>query len=173
MTKIVNNIETIESIIRQVFQNLDSKNYEQAGQLIKEANRISKEIRYSEGLSISLSIVAFLRYMEDKNNNYEKAIQLLDDAVFMAKRANSCTALLVSELIFGNINFSEENRDIALIHYNNALQLSTDEDKYSLNNTINTRIRQLQNNMDYSLPTKSDPLVSLVKISRSTAGAVP
>lgn len=167
MAKIVNNIETVESIIRQVFQDLDSKNYEKARQLINEANRIAKEIRYTEGLSISLSIVALLDYMKDKNNNYEKSIQLLDDAIFMAQRGNSETAILVCELVFGNINFSEENRDIALIHYNNALKLTTEEDKYSLSNTINTRIKQLQNNMDYSLPTKSDPLVSLVKISRS------
>ena len=72
MAKIVNNIETVESIIRQVFQNLDSKNYEKARQLINEANRIAKEIRYTEGLSISLSIVALLDYMKDKKNNYEK-----------------------------------------------------------------------------------------------------
>ena len=46
MAKIVNNIETVESIIRQVFQNLDSKNYEKARQLINEANRIAKENIY-------------------------------------------------------------------------------------------------------------------------------
>ena len=85
----------------------------------------------------------------------------------MAQRANSDTAILINELVLGNLNFAEGNRDVALIHYNNALKLSVIEDKYSLSDTINTRIRQLQNNMDYSLPTKSDPLVSLVKISRS------
>ncbi len=58
-------------------------------------------------------------------------------------------------------------KDIALIHYNNALKLTVEEDKYSLSDTINTRIKQLQNGMDYSFRQKSDPLVSLVKISRS------
>lgn len=167
MTEIVNNIETVESIISRVFQNLDVKDYETARELTCKANRISRDIRYAEGLSICLSLISFLDYTEDKSNNYEKAVKLLDDAVFMAQRANSNTAVLVNELMFGNINFSEENRDIALVHYNNALKLSREEDKYSLADTINTRIRQLQNNMDYSLPTKSDPLVSLVKISRS------
>ena len=88
-------------------------------------------------------------------------------ATIWLKRANSITANLINEVVFGNINFAENNKDIALIHYNNALKLTVEEDKYSLSDTINTRIKQLQNGMDYSLPTKSDPLVSLVKISRS------
>jgi len=167
MTGIVNNIETVESIIRKVFQYLDVKDYAGARTLTCDANKICQEIRYTEGLSVCMSIMSFLVYTADKSSNYEKAIKLLDDSAFLAQRAGSVTAILTNELIFGNINFSEENRDIALIHYNNALKLSRDEDKYSLADTINTRIKQLQNNMDYSLPTKSDPLVSLVKISRS------
>lgn len=167
MTGIVNNIETVESIIRKVFQCLDVKDYAGARNLTCDANKICQEIRYTEGLSVCMSIMSFLEYTADKNANYEKAIKLLDDSAFLAQRAGSVTAILTNELIFGNINFSEENRDVALIHYNNALKLSRDEDKYSLADTINTRIKQLQNNMDYSLPTKSDPLVSLVKISRS------
>ena len=96
-----------------------------------------------------------------------KVLLLLKMATIWLKRANSITANLINEVVFGNINFAENNKDIALIHYNNALKLTVEEDKYSLSDTINTRIKQLQNGMDYSLPTKSDPLVSLVKISRS------
>ena len=167
MVKFLNNIETVESLICEVLKNLDEKNYQEARVNADNANSISQNIRYLEGLSICLSLIAFLDYSEDKNNNYEKAIKLLKDGAFMAHRASSLTALLINELVLGNINFSEENRDTALMHYNNALKLTKEEDKYLLSDTINTRIRQLQNNMDYSLPTKSDPLVSLVKISRS------
>ena len=167
MVKFLNNIETVESLICEVLKNLDEKNYQEARVDADNANSISQNIRYLEGLSICLSLIAFLDYSEDKNNNYEKAIKLLKDGAFMAHRASSLTALLINELVLGNINFSEENRDTALMHYNNALKLTKEEDKYLLSDTINTRIRQLQNNMDYSLPTKSDPLVSLVKISRS------
>lgn len=167
MSERVNNIETVEKIICKVFQSLDIKDYSEARKHVDRANEISGNIKYIEGISICFSLISFLNYIEDKNNNYEKAIELLSDGEFMAQRANSITALLVNELILGNINFSEDNREIALIHYNNALKISKEEDKYNLADTINTRIRQLQNNMDYSLPTKSDPLVSLVKISRS------
>ena len=76
-------------------------------------------------------------------------------------------AILISELVKGNINFAENNKDVALIHYNNALKLASEKDEYNLSDLINTRIKQLQNGLDYSLPTQTDPLVSLVKISRS------
>lgn len=167
MDKIVNNIETVESIICEVLKCIDIKDYQAARVNANKANSIAQNIRYIEGLSICLSLIAFLDYSEDKNNKYEKAMELLKDGTFMAQRVNSTTALLINELVLGNVNFSEENRDTALKHYNNALKLAKEEDKYFLSDNINTRIRQLQNNMDYSLPTKSDPLVSLVKISRS------
>lgn len=167
MAKIVNNIETVEGIIFEAFKCLDKKDYQQARKKMDEANSISCNIKYIEGLSICLSLTALLDYLDDKNNEYEKALNLLKDASFMAQRVNSVTAFLVNELILGNLNFLEENRDTALKHYNNALKYAKDEDKYSLSDMINTRIRQLQNNLDYSLPTQSDPLVSLVKISRS------
>ena len=166
MAESILKIEEAESVIRDVLAAIDEKDYTKARIEVIRAYEAFKSNSFNEGISLCLSLISFLDYSEDKNA-YESATKLLHDANFMAQRANSDTALLVNELALGNLNFSEGNRDVALIHYNNALKLSVIEDKYSLSNTINTRIRQLQNNMDYSLPTKSDPLVSLVKISRS------
>lgn len=166
MAESIIKIEEAENIIRRVLALIDEKDYSSARTEIDVAFGSFKANDFSEGISLCLSLIAFLDYSEDKNS-YESATELLHDGTYMAQRANSDTALLINELVLGNINFSECNRDVALIHYNNALKLSVLEDKYSLSDNINTRIRQLQNNMDYSLPTKSDPLVSLVKISRS------
>ena len=166
MAESIIKIEEAENIIRRVLALIDEKDYSSARTEIDVAFSSFKANDFSEGISLCLSLIAFLDYSEDKNS-YESATELLHDGTYMAQRANSDTALLINELVLGNINFSEGNRDVALIHYNNALKLSVLEDKYSLSDNINTRIRQLQNNMDYSLPTKSDPLVSLVKISRS------
>lgn len=166
MAKSILKIEEAENIIRNVLGSIDEKDYQAARVEAIKAYEAFKGHSFTEGISVCLSLIAFLDYSEDKNA-YEDATKLLHDAIFMAQRANSDTAILVNELVLGNLNFSEGNRDVALIHYNNALKLSVLEDKYLLADTINTRIRQLQNNMDYSLPTKSDPLVSLVKISRS------
>lgn len=159
-------INDAEKIILQGLKLLDEKNYSEAAEIINKAYETFKQENYLEGISISLSLIAFLKYTENEYD-YEQSIALAKDGNYMAQRANSITANLINEVVFGNINFSENNKDIALIHYNNALKLTVEEDKYALSDTINTRIKQLQNGMDYSLPTKSDPLVSLVKISRS------
>lgn len=158
--------EEAENLIRKTLSFFDEKNYEDAEVSLNSAYDIFKSENFNEGISISLSLIAFLNYSLHKSD-YESSLALTQDATFMANRTNSITAQLINELVLGNINFAENNKDIAIIHYNNALKLSSEEDKYSLADNINTRIRQLQNGMDYSLPTKSDPLVSLVKISRS------
>ncbi len=166
MNDILKSSEEADKIIRQVLDLSDEKKYIDAGQIIIEAYKIYKDINSTEGISICLSLIAFLDYSKDRSL-YEKSMSILKDATFMAKRSKSITALLINEVVLGNINFAEYSKEVALNHYNNALKLSTEDDKYNLANNINTRIKQLQNGMDYSLPTKSDPLVSLVKISRS------
>lgn len=166
MVSNVSKIEEAEGFIHQGLTFIDEKDYSKARENVDKAYNIFKDNNSIEGISICLTLIAFLNYSEDKSS-YEKSMALVNDATYMAKRSSSVTAELINELILGNINFSELNKDVALKHYNNALKLSVEEDKYSLSNVINTRIRQLQNGMDYSLPTKSDPLVSLVKISRS------
>ncbi|MCM1339646.1 MAG: GAF domain-containing protein [Muribaculaceae bacterium] len=166
MAKIVNNIEEAEDIICEGLKFVAQKDYSGARPLVDKAYGLFKAQNFLEGISICLSMIAFLNYSEDKND-YENSMNLLNDATFMAKRSESDTALLINEFAAGSINFSQDNKDVALIHYNNALSLSVEEDKYNLANLLNIRIRQLQNGMDYSLPTNSDPLISLVKISRS------
>lgn len=159
-------IEEAEKYTSQGLSYLDEKNFTEAEKVIQQAYEIFKKENFTEGISISLSLIALINYSEHKSN-IEDSLSLVQDGTFMASRANSITAQLINELVLGNINFAESNKDIAIIHYNNALKLTVEEDKYKLSDIINTRIRQLQNGMDYSLPTKSDPLVSLVKISRS------
>lgn len=158
--------EEAENLIHTGLNLLDEKKYNEAREVIEEAYKIFKDANFTEGISICLSLIAFLDYSENKSD-YSSSLALVQDGTYMAARANSVSARLINELILGNINFSENNKDVAIIHYNNALKLTIIDDRYSLSDNINTRIRQVQNGMDYSLPTKSDPLVSLVKISRS------
>ncbi len=166
MTEILKNIEEAENIIRKGMAFICEKDYISARPYVEDAYVLFKQINSVDGISICLSLIAFLNYSDDKNT-YEASMALLNDGTFMAKRSDSDTALLINEFVAGSINFSENNKDVALIHYNNALKLASEEDKYNVADFLNTRIRQLQNGMDYSLPTKSDPLISLVKISRS------
>ena len=159
MVNITENKENIKSAIELIVQ----KKYTEAGQYVNEAYQSAKESNDSSIISICLTLNAFLKYSTGETNTQ----QGIEEGCFMAQKSEDLSALLINEMIKGNINFSENDKNVALIHYNNALKLSVQKDEYNLSDLINTRIKQLQNGMDYSLPTQTDPLVSLVKISRS------
>ena len=159
-------IENSHDLIQDGLVLINDKKYSQASDFVCEAYKNFRTQNNTEGLSISLSLMAFLSFSQNKET-LKDSLSLLEDATFMAERSESPTALLINELIKGNINFAQNSGDIALRHYNNALKLSSQDDRYNLSSMINTRIKQLQSGMDYSLPTQTDPLVSLVKISRS------
>lgn len=159
-------IENALQLLKNGIELVLKKDYAAARECVENAYSIFQDKNYITGVSISLSLFAFLNYSENKTD-FESTLSLLDDGTYMSERCADSTAILINELVMGNINFSENNKEVALIHYNNALKLAAKEDKYHLSEVINTRIKQLQNGMDYSLPTQTDPLVSLVKISRS------
>ena len=149
-------------LISQSIKLISDKNYTSAKQCVEQAYDIYRSEDFLEGISVCLSLNAFLNYT--CNQDYS---QVLADGEFTAQKSNNTTAKLFNELVKGNINFCENSKDVALIHYNNALQLASLNDEFGLSQDINTRIKQLQNGLDYSMPTQIDPLVSLVKISRS------
>lgn len=151
--------ELIENGIRYI----SNKEYPKAKAYISEAYNLAQKENNQSLLSTALSLNA----LTDYSLNGENSLEYLEEASFISQKNGDITAQLVNEFVKGNINFSENNKDIALVHYNNALKLASVKDEYSLADLINTRIKQLQNGMDYSLPTQTDPLVSLVKISRS------
>ena len=152
--------------IKKALNLIEEKDYCSAKGILDRAFETYKTQNAKEYISICLSLRAFCDYSVNELN-FEKALSLISDGAYIAKRTNDVSAHVINELVLGNVSFSQDNRLVALNHYNNALKLCSIEDKFNLSDIINIRIRQLQNNMDYSLPTKTDPLVSLVKISRS------
>jgi len=155
-------LDNAREIISKSIKFIENKDYESAKQQVELAYDIYRDENFLEGVSVCLSLTAFLNYT--CNRDY---VQVLEDGDFTAQKSNSVTAKLFNELVKGNINFCENSKDVALIHYNNALRLASEKDEYGLGSDINARIKQLQNGLDYSMPTQIDPLVSLVKISRS------
>lgn len=156
----------ISEINTQIIKALDcikSKDYSRAKDCVSQAYGLAQKKNDLSFISICLSLNYFLDFSINGFNDADS----LEEGSFLADKSGNNSALLINELIKGNVNFSENNKEVALIHYNNALKLSAKNDEYSLSDMINTRIKQLQNGMDYSLPTQTDPLVSLVKISRS------
>lgn len=155
-----------KDLIKAGLLNLEDKNYEEAEEKFKNAQVIFTGLNASEYISICLSMIGLIEYSLD-NKCYEKALSFINDGSYMAKFSKSNTANLFNEFALGCLDFGEKNTDLAILHYNNALNLAQKADEFSMLGYILTRLKQVKNGMDYSMPLKSDPLVSLVKIGQS------
>lgn len=152
-------------IIKKGLSELEDKNYEGAVETFKEARKFYAD--NSEMLSVSLSFLGMSRYLVDKNS-YTDILKTLNEARYMADFAKSATAKIANEYAKGTIDFGENSKDTAMMYFENAKNLSmTAGDELSIVGYVLTRIKQLRAGLDFSIPIKSDPLVSLVKIGRS------
>lgn len=145
---------------------LENKDYAAAKQQILEAQEIFKKQKAGKYMSICLSLIGMLDYLEDKSN-YKSALELLQDSCYMAELDGDITSKIFYEISMGNINYCENNTDVALLHFQNAKNYGIKKDEFNLLGFILTRIKQLQSGLEFNLPIQSDPLVSLVKIGRS------
>lgn len=168
MLEVTNNqsITDGKDFLRKGINNLNNKNYSEAKNDFTEAQMQFMAAKSSEYISVCMSLGALARYMQD-NSAVKTVLQIINDAEHMAQCSNSDTAKLFVEIAKGNINFGEKNSDIAIAHYNNAQKLAEQNDEFLMLDYIRTRITQAESGMDFSLPVKSNPLVSLVKIGRS------
>ena len=166
MTEVLDTQLEGKDLIRKGISELNDKNYEGAKYRFLEAQKKFTAMKSPEYISVCMSLAAITTYLLDKNS-YKKVLETINDAVYMAQYSKSNTAKLIAEMVLGNINFDEKNNDVALLHYNNAKEFAQENDEFLMLDYINARINQLQSGMEFSLPMKSDPLVSLVKIGRS------
>ncbi len=149
-------------VIKQGLELLEDKNYDRAIEVLEQAKEKS-----DDNISIVLSLLGMAKYLQNKSNISE-VLKCLNDARYMAQFSKSNTAKLVNEYAQGTVDFGEGNCDVALIHFNNAKNISMKYgDELSIIGYVLTREKQVKSGMEFTLPVKSDPLVSLVKIGRS------
>lgn len=159
--------ECNKEIIKKGLSLLEDKNYEEALNIFTDAEKLYSEQKSDENLSISLSFCGMTKYLLDKSN-YKDALKILNDAAYMAQYSKNATAKFVNEFACGTVYFGEGLNDLAMLHYNNAKNISIESgDELSLMGYVLTRIKQLRSGLDFTTPVSSDPLVSLVKIGRS------
>ena len=153
--------------IKKGLMQLEDKDYENAIDLFSKIEKSANKNNATDKISIGLSLLGLSKYLLDKNN-YNESLKSLNDAKYMAEYSKSSTAKIVYEYAQGTICFGEGMKDVALIHFENAKNISVDSgDELSIMGYVLTRIKQIRNGLDFTLPIKSDPLVSLVKIGRS------
>lgn len=146
---------------------LEDKDYENAIKVFEEAHKFYSDENSDKNVSVSLSLLSLTKYLLDRNC-YPESLKILNEARYMAQYSKDNTAKVVNEYAQGTIEFGENNKDVALLHFKNAQGLLIkNDDELKLTGYISTRIKQLENGIDFEVPIKSDPLVSLVKIGRS------
>ena len=158
--------ENIKNAIVDAINSLKDKNYTLAHEKFVHAQETLKNSGLSDYISICLSMSGMCEYLTDKNT-YKEALALINDGGYMAELSKDKTAAMFYQYALGTINFVEGNTDVAIIHYNNALEILNEKDDFEFVNEVQLRIRQINNGLDYTMPAKSDPLMSLVKIGRS------
>lgn len=156
-----------KEILRKGLSLLEDKNYDEALKVFMEAKNLYSEQKSDVGISIALSFLGMTEYLLNKSN-YNEALKMLADADYMAQYSKNATAKLINEFARGDVYFGEGLNDVALMHFNNAKNISIrNGDELSVMGYVLTRIKQIKSGLDFSTPIKSDPLVSLVKIGRS------
>ena len=146
---------------------LESKDYESAISFFTDLQKTFSEEKSEADISIALSLLGLSKYLFDRNN-YRETLRTLNDAQYMAEYTKNSTAKIVNEYALGTVEFGEGSKETALLHYENAKNASMiSGDELSIVGYVLTRIKQIKEGLDFTLPVKSDPLVSLVKIGRS------
>ncbi len=159
-------IEKGRDILQKGFVSLEDQQYQKALESFKKAEKTFKGKNSTKYYCVSLALIALCEYMIDKKS-YNKALSLLEDVKNLAQLSKEKTASLFYHYCLAGIYFGENNRELANLHYNNAKDIAIIEDEFQIVGYIITRIKQIKNNLDFNLPTASDPLISLVKIGRS------
>ncbi len=160
-------IECDTDIIRKGLALLAEKAYDEALKTFEEARNFYGTKNASGYLSVSLSLFGLALYLKDKSR-YEEVLRILNDARFMAENSKSDTGKIVNEYAKGTVAFGEGLKDTALMYFEHAKNIAMIAgDEFSIIGYTLTRIKEIKNDEDFTLPVKSDPLVSLVKIGRS------
>ncbi len=155
-----------KALIKASLSSLENMDYKEANKSLTKAQKIYKKTGSNEYISICLSLAALTNYLENKKD-LSSAFALLQDAGYLADYTKNPSAKLFNELALANVYYSESNSDMALRHYINAKNYGLICDEFQMLGYIVTRIKQIRNGEKFTLPTKSDPLISLVKIGRS------
>ncbi len=155
-------------LINRALNEFLNKSYKDAFNTVSEAQRIFIKEKSSENISICLSLLGIIEYLEDKNK-YLLALTYLNDGKYLAECTKNKSAKLINEFMLGDMDFIEKNSCTAIIHYENALKMAEKEDEFSLAKHINLRIKQLNSSCDFSSPEKHDPLVALLRIGQTVS----
>ncbi len=155
-----------ESIIQSIIERLVNKNYWGCMEQITHAQRLFQHEQSHENISICLSLLGVVEYLEDKHR-YLKALRYINDGAFLANSVNSISAKLINEYSLATIDIEEQNQKTATLHLKRAAEYAQVEDKYNLSLIIKDKLAQLRDKKN--LAGERDPLIALLKIGQAVS----
>ena len=159
-------LDKTKKLFNKGLQAIEDKDYNLAFSTFCECEKLFRNLEKNEYISICLSYLGLTKYLQN-GKDYIEALALINDGRNLANITKDKNAIMINEFCLGNINYGEGNSDIALKHYSSARDIAINNDEFHMLGYILTRINQVKSNLEFTLPIKSDPLVSLVKIGRS------
>jgi HD-GYP domain-containing protein (c-di-GMP phosphodiesterase class II) len=157
-----------KTLVETAIKNFINKSYDAAIKSATKAQGLFTQQKSPENISVCLSVIGVIEYLQNKNR-YVKALTSLNDAQYLASTTNNLTAKLVNEFALGDIDASENDSCMALMHYKNAQKVAIKSDEYGLLKPLEERINRLEGGCDFSQPQKRDPLIALLKIGQTVA----
>lgn len=155
-----------ESIIQSIIERLVNKNCWECTEQIIHAQRLFQHEQSHENISICLSLLGVVEYLEDKRK-YLKALRYINDGAFLANSIKSISAKLINEYALATIDLEEQNQKTATLHFKRAAEYAEIEDKYNLSLIIKDRLAQLRDKKN--LAGERDPLIALLKIGQAVS----
>lgn len=155
-----------ESIIQSIIERLVNKNCWECMEQITHAQRLFQHEQSHENISICLSLLGVVEYLEDRQR-YLKALRYINDAAFLANSINSISAKLINEYALATIDIEEQNQKTATLHLKRAAEYAEIEDKYHLSLIIKDKLAQLRDKKN--LAGERDPLIALLKIGQAVS----
>lgn len=155
-----------ESIIQSIIGRLVNKNCWECMEQIIHAQELFQHEQSHENISICLSLLGVVEYLEDKRK-YLKALRYINDGAFLANSINSINAKLINEYALATIDIEEQNQKTATLHLKRAAEYAQIEDKYHLSLIIKDKLAQLRDKKN--LAGERDPLIALLKIGQAVS----
>lgn len=155
-----------ETLVKSAMELLIAKKYQDCKPLIFEAQALFRQEQSYENISICLSLIGLVEYLEDKTK-YLKSLTYINDATYLAESSNSVNAKLINEFALATLDFMEEDLKTSILRYKKALKYAENEDKYNLKNVIEQNIQQAHDKKNSV--GKRDPLIALLKIGQTVA----
>ena len=170
----VEDINNAQNTMFTLFKTLETANI---GSLTAKAEMIHNTFLLNksyEYIAQNLSLLAVLKYKADKSN-YKIALNMLDDAKFLAENSQSKNAIKTNSFCWGYIYFCEKNYPQALSVLKQARNIPSD------NSVTNIKIMDLISRIESmeidksassSVPHETEiekPLVALLNVARTLA----